>query len=228
MRRNGIGGEIATVVAIVAVILAPALVWAVFGSSTDSQVQRHGAIGTLMAAVSGVIGIVVLIVYTRETYLLRKTAERQLEAAEKPVLLFGLSSTDFQLGTPMELLEPTIRNIGQGPAFNVVIEPMKGEGVEVQFRLPNVPYIEGKQQLPLQLFITQDGRANGMSGWLSLLADLIRRNKFPTDMTVTVQFDTIAGKTYRSRNRVQYDPTARLVSTGLVPPAEEVNGKVAS
>lgn len=201
MKRTAIGtGRIVVVAVILAVI--GFVVWAATGNATNDQVQRNG---TLVAAVCGLIGIIVLVFYTRETFLLRKTAERQLDASEKPVLLFGLSSTNFQSGTPVALLEPTIRNIGSGPAFNVVIEPLRGDGVEVQFRLPNVPDIEGKQQIPLKLFITQGGQTNGMSGWLSLLADLIRRDKFPKDMIVAVQFDSISGKTYRSRNRVRYD-----------------------
>jgi hypothetical protein len=208
--------------AILAVIITPIVVWMVTINSTDSQVERLGAIATFTAAIVGLMGLIVLIVYTKETYLLRKTSERQLEAAERPVLLFGLSSTEFQLAKPLELSEPTIRNIGSGPAFNVAIEPIKGDGVEVQFRLPNVPYIEGNQQLSLKPFITQDGLANGMSEWLSLLADLIRRNKFPNDMIVAVQFDNIYGKTYRSRNRVRYESRAKLVSTVLVPPIEEL------
>jgi hypothetical protein len=122
----------------------------------------------------------------------------------------------------MDLLEPTIRNIGSGPAFNVGVEPMKGDGVEVQFRLPNVPYIEGKQQLPLKPFITQDGQANGMSSWLSLLADLIQRKKFPVDMIVAVQFDSVSGKRYQSMHRIQYDSMGKLVSTSLVPPIKEI------
>jgi len=182
------------------------------------------------------VTLVVLCKYTKETVRLRQAtrdqvnisnqllreAQIQNEAAEKPTLLFGLSSTDFHLGKPLELLEPTIRNIGSGPAFNVVVEPMKGDGVEVQFRLPNVPYLEGKQQLPLKPFITQDGQANGMSSWLSLLADLIRRNNFPADMIVAVQFESISSKTYRSRNRIRYDWMAKLVSTSLIPPIEEL------
>lgn len=221
MMRVGRSGVIALAAAAL-VIVTLVVVWTASRSSTDTQLQRFGAIGTLIAGFVGVIGILVLIVYTRDTYLLRKTAELQLEATEKPVLLFGLSSTDFQLGKPMELMEPTIRNIGPGPAFNIVIEPMKGDGVEVQFRLPNVPYIESNQQLSLKIFITQEGETNGMSGWLSLLANLISRDQFPNDMIVAVQFDGIAGKTYRSRNRVSYDALSKLVSTRLVPPIEEI------
>jgi hypothetical protein len=221
MKRTAIGtGGIVVVTVILAVIITPFVVWAATTDATSDQVQRLATISTLVAAICGLIGIIVLIVYTKETFLLRKTAERQLEASEKPVLLFGLSSTDFQSGKPIALLEPTIRNIGSGPAFNVVIEPTTSDGVEVQFRLPNVPCIEGKQQIPATPFITQDGQTNGMSGSLSLLADLIQRDKF--SMIVAVKFDSISGKTYRSRNRVRYDPMEKLVSSGLVPPIAEV------
>lgn len=193
--------------------------------SGQGSLDRFTALSTAAAAIGGIFAFVVLVIYTRETYLLRKTAEQQLEAAEKPVLLFGLSSKDSQLAQPIELLKPTVRNIGSGPAFNVVVEPMKGKGVEVEFQLPNGSYIEGKQQLPLKFSITQDGQAGGMAEYLPLLADLIQKDEFPADMIVTVQFDSISGKKYRSRNRVRYDAMKKLVSTGLVPPVEELTRK---
>jgi hypothetical protein len=223
MKRTAIsttGGIV--VVAVILTVIITFVVCAATGNTTNDQVQRLATIGTLVAAICGWIGIIVLVVYTKETFLLRKTAERQLEASEKPVLLFGLSPTDFQSGMPVESLKPTIRNIGSGPAFNVVIEPLRGDGVEVKFRFPNVPDIEGKQQLPLKLFITQGDQTTGMSGWLSLLAYLIQRDKFPKDMIVAVEFDSISGKRYRSQNRVRYDPTEKLVSTGLIPPIAEI------
>ena len=210
--------KIATIVAI-GVILTLA-VWAM--SLTDSQLRRFADIGTLITAIGGWIGIIFLIAYTRETYLLRKTAERQLESAEKPILLLDISSIDSQLGEQMNLRQPTIRNIGSGPAFNVLIEPIEYEDLKVQFRLPNVTYIEGKRRLPLTPFITQGGQASGLSQSLQLLTDLICKNKLPTEMTVAVWFDSITGKMYRALNRIRYDASERSCSTVLVPPVEEV------
>jgi len=213
--------KIATIVAI-GVILTLA-VWAM--SLTDSQLRRFADIGTLITAIGGWIGIIFLIAYTRETYLLRKTAERQLESAEKPILLLDISSIDSQLGEQMNLRQPEIRNIGSGPAFNVLIEPIEYEDLKVQFRLPNVTYIEGKQRLPLTPFITQGGQASGLSQYLQLLTDLICKNKLPTEMTVAVWFDSITGKMYRALNRIRYDASKRSVSTVLVPPVDEISGE---
>jgi hypothetical protein len=216
-RRRIISVDYFAIASVSAIFLIPLIVW----SLPDRQLQHLARIAGFAAAFADVFGIIVLIVYARETYLLRKTAEKQLATAEKPMIVFGLTSADYQLGTPMKLLEPTIRNIGSGPAFNVVIEPMKGSGVEVQFRLPNVPYIDTKQTLPLRPFITQDGQANGLSGWLSLLEDLISTGRVPADSIIGVKFDSSSGMKYQSRNRIRYDPRMKLVSTTLIPPIQE-------
>ena len=199
-------------------ILVMAALWPLTGSLTDGQVQRLSAITTLA-------GITVLVFYARETYLLRKTAERQFEASDKPILLIDLSSTNSQLGQPIQLREPSIRNIASGPAFKVVIEPMKGCGVEVEFKLGTASFVEGKQRLPLTPFITECGLASGMSASLSRFADLFARGKFPEETFVSVQYDSTAGKTYRSRHRVQYDIVSQSVSTHLVLPIDEVRGR---
>jgi hypothetical protein len=64
------------------VLLAVAAV--VYGLKlSDTDGQKLGSVATAAAALAGFIGLVVLVIYTRETFLLRKVAEEQNEGIKK-------------------------------------------------------------------------------------------------------------------------------------------------
>src|ERR1039458_2021233 len=77
----------------VGVLLPVAAVFYGLGLS-DTDVQKVGSAATLGAAIGGLIGLVVLVVYTREALLLRKTAEAQNEGNIKPIVRLDFHLTN--------------------------------------------------------------------------------------------------------------------------------------
>lgn len=172
---------------------------------SDSDAQRLGGAGTAVAAVGGLVGLVVLIVYTRETLLLRLTAEQQLENGSRPVVLFELSTKDWKLDEPLALRDCCLRNIGFGPAFNVTVAPI--HGIDLDLLIPAISLIEAKGtsivQNPTVRLKVQDpersveGSNRGGNFALARLREAIRDEEFPADPTVTVEFHSVSGKRYR-------------------------------
>ena len=137
-------------------------VWSYGQSLTeDPAIQRFGAIATAIAAVGGFLAFVILVFYTIETRLLRKATEEQLEGGIKPVLLFEISSAERKLGEAMNLTTFHLKNVGPGPAFNVRVAPIVGDGVQLD--VDDIPLIESKGTKVIDWFIAQDGKRSGMS-----------------------------------------------------------------
>lgn len=185
-------------------------------TAAQGDLDRFTALSTATAAIGSFFAFVVLALYTRETYLLRRATERQLEAASRPLLILVLCSTPRQLSSPMILEDLLIRNIGTGPAFNISIDKLIGDGVAVEFQLPNTAYIEEKESVGITPLIFQNSQLNGISELVSLLASLFERNKF-CDQIVTIQFESIHGKAYHSKHRVQYCHISKALATRLIP-----------
>ena len=80
------------IAAIVATVAPSVAIIACGVRSSGTTIERYSSIGTVVAAWVGFVGLVILLVYTREAFLLRKTAEQQNENAVRPILLFELSS----------------------------------------------------------------------------------------------------------------------------------------
>lgn len=222
MQLRSAGWSAAVVIAaFIGAAIAIRLAWIYATSAAvepgQGDLDRFTAFSTATAAIGSIFAFVVLIIYTRETLLLRRTSERQLEATYRPILVFSLASADSDLGQSMKLQAPHIANVGLGPAFQVTIQTMKGrDGEEVEFRLPSGPYVEAYTQVQLEAHILQYGQATGMSRSLSLLADLFQRGTFPEEMTVCVKCDSVSDKEYRTYHRVHYDATIHLVRTSVV------------
>jgi hypothetical protein len=145
---------------------------------------------------------------------LRKATEQQLEGGIKPVLLFQISSDERQLGAAMNLTTFHIKNIGAGPAFNIQIAPIVGEGVQLD--VDQLPLIESEEVKKLEWSVAQNGKRSGMSKRPALLAHLIAEGAFPPKMPVTVECIGLSGKRYRTRHELNYDPAEKRVWTCFV------------
>jgi hypothetical protein len=181
----------------------------------DAVIQRHSQLATVAAALGGVIGVLVLVFYTKETYLLRKAAEGQTENSVKPVVLLDIASIDVPLGTPMRLKQPAVENVGTGPAFNVTVKPLIGTDVRVTFT--TVRLIPAQQQQALDFTITQNDTVNGMAKNLALLGDLFQRSDtLPERIAAVVEFDSITGKRYRTVHEINKNVPAKTVATSYL------------
>jgi len=180
----------------------------------DTVIQRFSALATAVAAAGGFFAFVTLVFYTIETRLLRKATEEQLEGGIRPVLLFDVSSEGRQLGAAMNLTTFQIKNIGAGPAFDVKVAPLVGDGVKLD--VDEISLIESREVKSMEWSIAQSGKRSGMSSRPALLAHLITEAKFPAKMPVTVECKGLSGKRYRTHHELRYDPLERRVWTDFV------------
>jgi hypothetical protein len=203
--------------AIVIFIAITAVVLVYVHQLSEADVQRLGKIGTAIAAVAGFLGFIVLVVYTRETFLLRLAAEEQNEINTKPVLRFDLSTKEVAVGEEMKLANMDLKNVGAGPAFNVKVMPILGDGVKMEVEeQPELTLIEAKGQVDLKFLISQDGIRSGMSGRDTRLMDLIKRGKFPAKMPVTVEYNGLSrDKLFRTLHEIRYEAGAKRLRTSF-------------
>lgn len=205
--------KVVTVIAALLVVGCPLVYVGCTAGLPNSEIQRHSQLATTAAALGGVIGVLVLVFYTKETYLLRKVAELQTENTVRPLILFNIVSMNVPLGTPMQLEPLAVVNVGAGPAFNVAINPLSGRDVQVAFA--TVRLVPAQEKQALDFTIMQGGTKNGMAKQLALLDDLFRRpDTFPDSMNAVVEFDSITGKRYRTFHEINRNvPTNTVVTS---------------
>ena len=199
------------IAAIVATVAPSIAIIACGVRSSGTTIERYSSIGTVVAAWIGFVGLVVLLVYTREAFLLRKTAEQQNENAVRPIVLLDLSPEDSVLGGIMKLKDAALRNIGNGSAFDVAVKPITSGEVAVEFI--DVPLLEMKEHRPLKFEIIENGQKNGVSTWTVKLTCLIVGKKLPQKITASVEFDSITGKRYRTVHNIDYDADTKSLQT---------------
>ena len=85
--------------------------------------------------------LLVLIWYTIETYKLRKAAQAQVETATMPMVVFQSCTVEVEkpygIGSG-EVYRPLVRNLGTGPAFNVIIQPIQVADRVADFEFPRM------------------------------------------------------------------------------------------
>ena len=178
---------------------------------SDPEIQRTA---NQVTAIASVLGLLVLVVYTTETYLLRKTAEAQVETQTMPVVLFDLASESPEVGQPMRLNQPRLRNIGKGPAFEISVRKIFGANeTSLEFQDMPMSLIEAQRDICPSFLIAESGQYGGMSTQLSLLRDLFEQGKLPACFRVEVDFKSLSGTRYQTRHQVIYDSQSKQVRT---------------
>jgi hypothetical protein len=89
---------------------------------SDTDAQKLGSVATAVAAFGGLIGLVVLVVYTRETFLLRKTAQDQVGETQKQTEQSLMPIVVLDTGWSGDRGVFLLRNTGKGPALNTSMQ----------------------------------------------------------------------------------------------------------
>lgn len=203
------GVKIGTIILCLLVII---VLWSYVQSMTDSfAIQKFSAIATAIAAVGGFLAFLVLVFYTIETRLLRKATEEQLEGTTKPVLFFEISSQDRQLGEAMILTPLHLKNVGAGPGFDVTLDPIIGNNV--QLGIDKISLIEAKDTKQVEWCVSENGQMGGMAKNLTRLASHIEGGRFGDVKPVTVKCRGLSGKRYRILHHLHYDSEQKRVWT---------------
>jgi hypothetical protein len=165
--------------------------------------QQAQAWATIVAAVAAMLTFAALIWYTIETQRLRRAAERQNEIAGMPIIALRLSSGERKLGQPLSLASQSIRNVGNGTAFNIEISTVQNRPFEIRFE--STPLLEPKDNQLLDYTIWQDAVTTGFSKRTVWLESIIESGQLGSDMPVDITYSDAAGKRYRSSHSVKYD-----------------------
>ena len=211
-RCNGYGFLIVIVIGLALCVWA----WCCGQSLTDgAPIQRFSASAAAVAAVVGFLAFAALVFYTNETRCQRKVAENQVKAAEdqleasiKPVVLFDIASGEYVPGQRLSLNAPQLRNIGLGPAFGVVVDPIVG--TDVSLNIECVPLIESKDKECCSWSIAQGGQHGGMARQPALLDEQFDQGKIPDGTQVVVHCKGLSGRRYHSLHEIRIDPTVRI------------------
>ncbi len=191
--------------AVAVIIAALAIGLAVFFElrlSERDTVERLGNIGAVEAAIAGFFALLVLVVYTRETFLLRLSAGQQLEGSIRPVVL--LEITTEKVGPdPLAVRSIQLKNVGSGSAFDVRTAPLLA--TDTRFEIPIIPLIEANtSQTPEVIATGLDGsnRQAGQAFVLSLLEHAICKAKLPPNLSVSIGFRSLSGNSYRVNQKI--------------------------
>lgn len=196
----------------VGILLAvAAVVWGLRLSDIDCQ--KLGGVATAVAAVAGFIGLVVLVVYTRETFLLRKVSEEQTEGNIKPIVRLDFCSTNDQSTDPTLELVFRLENVGMGPALKVSVQPIVSSAHNIDIRILEESLIQSKGSV--QCRMEQNGSYIPGKDRTLYFVGLDIQNKFPESLPATIEFQSLSGRRYRTTHEILWDKREKLLRTEL-------------
>jgi hypothetical protein len=193
------------------VLLAVAAVLYGFGLS-DTNGQKLVSAATAVAAVVGFVGLLVLVVYTRETFLLRKVAEDQNESTIRPIVRLDFHSTNDKSTDPLELVF-RLENVGSGPALKVSVQPIVSSGHDIDIKILEESLIESKCSVPCRM--VQGGSYIPGKDRTLYFVGLDVGNKFPESLPATIEFQSLSGRRYRTSHEILWDKREKILRTEL-------------
>jgi len=183
----------------------------------------------------GVLSITAIVViwYTRETYLLRKAAQRQVDKASeqikvaqcqyetsieqlrasfKPILVCDFNQDPAQMGVgKLGLKNITVCNIGVGAAFNVEIVPIEHAEYRVEF--DRVDYLVQGAHSTLSFALSQAGVFSGFSKFPNTLGRmLLCKDEETSVFDLTLTYDDCAKNRYSTHAQINVDHLSGQIS----------------
>jgi hypothetical protein len=198
-------------VALGVLLAVAAVVYELTLSDTDGQ--KLGGVATAVAAVAGFIGLVVLVVYTRETFLLRKVAEEQTEGNIKPIVRLDFHSTNDKSTDPTLDLVFRLENVGIGPALKVSVQPIVSSAHNIDIRILEESLIESKGSV--QCRMEQNGSYIPGKDRTQYFVGLDIQNKFPESLPAAIEFQSLSGSRYRTTHEILWDKKEKILRTEL-------------
>ena len=148
-----------------------------------------------VSVIAIVLTLFVLIWYTNETYKLRVAAVGQLDVAMTPILMIA------PVQEPKGAL-PAIRNVGNGPAFNISIEAGKvGEAAKLTFFHSGV--LAGNELQVLHLTLQQPERERQMFTHDDIVAN-ITQGHLPPTLPLTITYNGANGQRYATTMAMEF------------------------
>lgn len=174
----------------------------------NDDVQRFYNVGTMAV---GVIGLAVLVLYTLETWKLRLTAEQQSEASIKPLIRLDFSGNNYKSLNQFSGYVFQLLNVGVAPALNVAVQRIVSGELIIDVEKESL--IEPKQSVYCR-YGTNENSGGTLPGeerrldWLEFYV-----SNFPDSLPVTVEYESLSGKRYRTRHDIVTDHRDQTVRT---------------
>ena len=165
-------------------------------AALDRLVAAHQrGVWDYVSVVAVVLTLIVLIWYTIETYRLRVAAVNQLGVATTPILMIA----------PIQQAKgavPAIRNVGNGPAFNISIEAGNvGAQAKLNFYHPDI--LAGNELQVLHRILEQADRQRQMFTHDDIVANFAQGH-LPTTIPLTITYDGANGQRYSTTATMEY------------------------
>lgn len=137
--------------------------------------------------VAVVLTFFVLIWYTRETYKLRVAADKQYDVAITPILTI--------VPVPRNIaVIPAIRNVGNGPAFNISIEAANIEQqAKLDFSFPDI--LVQNECVELTLFLRKSNGARQIYTQDDITTNIVQGH-LPETIPLTITYDGVNRQKY--------------------------------
>lgn len=200
---------ISCAIVVAALVAVGCLAWwaQVHGGPT---LEKWSGIGSAASAVVGIFTLIVIVVYTRETFLLRIAADEQAEAQLRPVVLVEIAAPPSPRSCPIAIRTTKIQNAGVGMAFNVRVEALRCRDAEVEFTPPaNLP---AGETAPLEFEILRGGERNGCSTLPNLFGHLFEAAVLPPEISCAVTYESLSGRRYRTTQRIVFSDDRSVVT----------------
>ena len=161
------------------------------------------------------IADVVLILYTIETYKLRRATQKLLREAQnqnehsiEPIVTLERANDlhILEKAPHMPAVQVVIRNLGLGVAFNIDVEPLRGPNTTIRF-VPTMSLAAGQRE-PVLLVVTEDGK-QVVSGAHELIQRMFHSNELDEGARSIVRYADVTGKRYRTTIIYHYDRQSR-------------------
>jgi len=172
------------------------------------SIQRLNASAAACAAIAGILAFVALVAYTNEASRSRKVAEDQLEATIMPVVSLEVASGDFVVHERLKV-DLQFRNVGAGPAFNVVVDTVVGRN-GVTLHIEGVALMESRVSLPAKFDLIDQGQKSGLAREPSLLDYHFANNIFPDGTPLVVRCKGLSGRLYCFHHVVRCIPNVKI------------------
>jgi hypothetical protein len=198
-----------------------------------SMATRWQPIVNLVVALATVATLAVVIWYTIETKRLRETAQDQIEvaldqsrASIRPTLFLAFERELTQNEHP-----PAIHNLGTGPAFNVVFDPVWiTDTEEIRFNDVSIVGTSFQNGIPLNPAAFRGGNFYEWLKTASKFAFYLSRKAEREDSNVVLKatYSDAAGNKYASRFIVDFDVLLQKITTRAIVEAGSNQSKTGS
>jgi hypothetical protein len=177
---------------------------------SNTDLQKIGSICTVVTALVGIVGVGVLVIYTRETFILRKAAEEQNETDLMPVLRLDLHSTNDKSTDPLDIVFQ-IENIGYGPAVRASVQPIVSPSHKIDIRILEDSLIQ--ERTAVRCRMEQNGSYIPGKDRTLYFLKLDVQNKFPESLFSAIEFQSLSGRRYRTHHEILWDKNENMLRT---------------